>query len=107
MDTIDSAGGARRARGQWLQSIGAGALGVLIGFSLGMAAAPPSPSSPLQAAPLHSLPAAPPQASVAGPSDAGVAGYGASAGQSLSWTDPAPGGGGLEPCWAARETVSC
>jgi len=132
MDVIDRVGHGTRVSNaaetriglDWLFGMGVGALGLLIGFVLGIAAAPSSVSS---------LPrmdrALADQASTAKRVDAGVppgvapgpdpiphhreapahpaVAQTQSPGPAASWTAPLLPSTGFEPCWAVLEAVNC
>lgn len=107
MNTIAIPSSAPRPRSSWLQSACAAALGVFIGFVLGMttlSSAPPGSGTSLAT---QSSFAPTPAAAASGSADP-LQGL-AQAQGSASWTDPAPAASeGLEPCWASvREPVRC
>jgi hypothetical protein len=102
----------------WLQGIGAGALGLLIGFGLGAANTPPMISPlPLMDSAAATTPPAPvlvtgsalvppaPHDHRAVSANALPLPLALGADAAASWTSPLPGG--MEPCWAERLTVTC
>lgn len=107
MNTIAIPASAPCSRSSWLQSACAAALGVLIGFVLGMTTLSPAPSGAGTSLAAQS-PFAPAPAAEAPASADALPGL-AQAQGSASWTDPAPAASeGLEPCWASiREPVRC
>jgi hypothetical protein len=102
----------------WLKGIGAGALGLLVGFGLGAANKSPIVSPlPLMDSAAATTPPAP--VLVTGSALAPPASHdhravtanalplppAPEADAAASWTSPLPGG--MEPCWAERLTVTC
>ncbi len=116
MDTIDTTVGTTRSGTTWVQSGCAAALGVLIGFALGMttlSSLQPDAAPPLfvQTPAVLTSSEPPPATGHSGPAatlDGASLGL-APARDLSSWTDPAPAtSGGLEPCWATvYEPVHC
>ncbi len=119
--TLAAARAPSRRQASWLQAIGCGALGLVIGYSLAVVATQASLSAaPLTDAASASRTIAPTTGDFAGvpatPSAAerfrvptGVAAATPPAAPVLeatgAWTAPLPGG--MEPCWAERPIASC
>ena len=102
--SVPASGAPARRRMSWLQAIGCGALGLVVGYGLAVLAT----QAPISALPLI-------DAASAGPAIAPITVDLAGVPSSLpaapgleatgSWTAPLPGG--MEPCWAERPLVSC
>lgn len=109
----------------WLQGVGAGALGVLIGFILGLAAAPSSMSAVSvlersvanRAAPAKAndsvipegVPPSHPKLPdvLASPAPTAAAAGTSSWGSAVTGADLSPSMGGMETCWSAPDAVTC